>query len=268
MAGCLDPLVRPTPRTLGATVSDEVEAAFARATRLDPRERFRDAGEFWRSLCAAASFSEQKRVPIVLSSELVRSDVAPAPPATTLPTQVDEGASAGGLSETGSRTALASPPRPGRPPASRARVAARRLSLLFAGSALAWFGVTTAQKLRRDESLELGTPLHGASATAVTPPNEPGEAPPGVSAAVAAHPIGVRASSADAPLHATAMARSHLRNVLPAGSQIARLVPSPATAPTASAGLERTSPSPESSAARTDADLRRLMNADAFSLRK
>jgi serine/threonine protein kinase len=56
MAACLHEKRRPTPRALGVDVSVEVEAAFARALAVDPRRRFRDAGEFWRALSAAAGF--------------------------------------------------------------------------------------------------------------------------------------------------------------------------------------------------------------------
>jgi serine/threonine-protein kinase len=43
----LDRADRPTPRRLGTAVGDEVENAFARAVAVDPRNRPRDAGEFW-----------------------------------------------------------------------------------------------------------------------------------------------------------------------------------------------------------------------------
>jgi serine/threonine-protein kinase len=45
---------RPTPRTHGAIVSDSVEAVFARALAVEPRDRYRDAGAFWRALVAAS----------------------------------------------------------------------------------------------------------------------------------------------------------------------------------------------------------------------
>ncbi len=48
-----DPRRRPTPRSLGVAVSEEVEQAFARATALDPAHRWPSAGEFWRSLTFA-----------------------------------------------------------------------------------------------------------------------------------------------------------------------------------------------------------------------
>jgi serine/threonine-protein kinase len=52
----LDPVSRPTPRVLGLgpdRIPDSVEAVFARALALDPRERFRDLGEMWGTLKAA-----------------------------------------------------------------------------------------------------------------------------------------------------------------------------------------------------------------------
>jgi formylglycine-generating enzyme required for sulfatase activity len=41
---------RPTPRTLGAAVSDEVEAVFAQAVAIKPTSRWQSAGEFWNAL--------------------------------------------------------------------------------------------------------------------------------------------------------------------------------------------------------------------------
>lgn len=42
--------VRPTPRTFGIDVSDEIEAVFARALAIDPGERYATMGEFWLAL--------------------------------------------------------------------------------------------------------------------------------------------------------------------------------------------------------------------------
>ncbi len=46
---------RPTPRSMGALVTDEVEAVFARAVAVKPTDRYPDAGAFWSALRAAAS---------------------------------------------------------------------------------------------------------------------------------------------------------------------------------------------------------------------
>ncbi|WP_438032386.1 SUMF1/EgtB/PvdO family nonheme iron enzyme [Sorangium sp. So ce204] len=45
-----DPSRRPTPRTLGLTVSDEVEAVFAKALAVAPADRFPTMGRFWSAL--------------------------------------------------------------------------------------------------------------------------------------------------------------------------------------------------------------------------
>ena len=59
LAACIDPNLRPTPRSLGAQVSDELEQVFARALAVHPRERYRDVGELWRALCSATGRPEQ-----------------------------------------------------------------------------------------------------------------------------------------------------------------------------------------------------------------
>ena len=53
MGTTLDPLRRPTPRTEGVEVSDDVEAVFVRALAVDPRARQRDVGVFWDELLTA-----------------------------------------------------------------------------------------------------------------------------------------------------------------------------------------------------------------------
>ncbi|WP_437285469.1 SUMF1/EgtB/PvdO family nonheme iron enzyme [Sorangium sp. So ce406] len=45
-----DPSRRPTPRTLGLAVSDEVEAVFAKALAVAPADRFPTMGRFWAAL--------------------------------------------------------------------------------------------------------------------------------------------------------------------------------------------------------------------------
>jgi serine/threonine-protein kinase len=54
-AQILDPKRRPTPRSHGAVVSDGVEAVFARALVVNPRDRYPDAGAFWRALVEASN---------------------------------------------------------------------------------------------------------------------------------------------------------------------------------------------------------------------
>jgi serine/threonine protein kinase len=57
----IDPNQRPTPRALGIDVPDEVESIFARATRLQPRERWQSVAEFWNSLTNAVSAAKEQR---------------------------------------------------------------------------------------------------------------------------------------------------------------------------------------------------------------
>ena len=82
-----DPNRRPTPRTLGLSVSDEVENVFARALAVVPKERFPDAGEFWSKLRRSASvgasrtgfdarIAAQTGEPVLLSSTTMSSAVA------------------------------------------------------------------------------------------------------------------------------------------------------------------------------------------------
>jgi formylglycine-generating enzyme required for sulfatase activity/serine/threonine protein kinase len=48
-----NPERRPTPRTLGAQVTDEVEGVFRKALMVKPIERWQTAGEFWQALRGA-----------------------------------------------------------------------------------------------------------------------------------------------------------------------------------------------------------------------
>jgi serine/threonine-protein kinase len=58
MAQAIDAAVRPTPRNEGVRVPDAVEAIFARALAVDPRERYSDVGTFWNELCAAIALPQ------------------------------------------------------------------------------------------------------------------------------------------------------------------------------------------------------------------
>lgn len=53
----LDPRRRPTPRSLGAIVSNEVDKVFQRALAVDPRERIQDMEAFWTELEMAAGLA-------------------------------------------------------------------------------------------------------------------------------------------------------------------------------------------------------------------
>ena len=55
-----NPTSRPTPRTLGAPVSDEVEAVFAKALAVKPEDRFQSAGELWNALRQALDMTPMR----------------------------------------------------------------------------------------------------------------------------------------------------------------------------------------------------------------
>ncbi len=57
-----DKQVRPTPRTLGAIVTDEVEAVFRKALAVSPQERYQTAGELWNELRGAMHMDPLRRV--------------------------------------------------------------------------------------------------------------------------------------------------------------------------------------------------------------
>ncbi len=57
-----NPDKRPTPRTLGATVSDAVEGALAKALAVKPTERWQTAGEFWNALRQAVAMAPMRGV--------------------------------------------------------------------------------------------------------------------------------------------------------------------------------------------------------------
>ncbi len=63
-----DPMVRPTPRALGFVVPDSVEAVFARALAVSPRDRFRTAGELWSALRKAVYPEQPTWVPVAAGS--------------------------------------------------------------------------------------------------------------------------------------------------------------------------------------------------------
>jgi serine/threonine protein kinase len=53
MGTIIDPARRPTPRNEGVLVSDEVEAIFAKALAVDPRDRYQSMAAFWDQLLDA-----------------------------------------------------------------------------------------------------------------------------------------------------------------------------------------------------------------------
>jgi eukaryotic-like serine/threonine-protein kinase len=122
-----DPAKRPTPRAFGVDVPDEVEAAFARATTLDPKERWQSAGDFWQSLTIANKVASEHRhetaaretPPLALGVTMAGPVPGPsAPPAAQPPKDADAGATAKNLARTiplGSSTISLPRPAPAAP---------------------------------------------------------------------------------------------------------------------------------------------------------
>jgi formylglycine-generating enzyme required for sulfatase activity len=55
-----NPSARPSPRSLGAPVSDEVEAVFLKAIAVKPEDRYQSAGEFWNALRQALDMTPMR----------------------------------------------------------------------------------------------------------------------------------------------------------------------------------------------------------------
>jgi formylglycine-generating enzyme required for sulfatase activity len=66
---------RPTPRTLGATVTDGFEAVLAKALAVKPTDRFQTAGEFWNALRQAVAMAPMRGT----------TDMSPPSVSTTAP---------------------------------------------------------------------------------------------------------------------------------------------------------------------------------------
>jgi formylglycine-generating enzyme required for sulfatase activity len=83
-----NPEQRPTPRALGASVSDAVETVFARALAVRPHDRYARAREFWRDLesAQAGSFSDTVlhtgEIPIVSSGRTQPAPLGSVPRST------------------------------------------------------------------------------------------------------------------------------------------------------------------------------------------
>jgi formylglycine-generating enzyme required for sulfatase activity len=69
---------RPTPRTLGANVSDAVEAVFQKALAIKPTERFARAGEFLNALLGATHVSLSRTDMLPSRAAVAPTEFAPA----------------------------------------------------------------------------------------------------------------------------------------------------------------------------------------------
>ncbi|MBX3228724.1 MAG: serine/threonine protein kinase [Labilithrix sp.] len=90
MRTAMDTTRRPTPRTRGANVTDELEAICARALAVDPKNRFADIEQLWVALSSAAktrSATTMQR-PITVgqgANPLAATNVAPSGPRPSMP---------------------------------------------------------------------------------------------------------------------------------------------------------------------------------------
>lgn len=106
---------RPTPRTLGASVSDEVEAVLAKAVAVNPAGRWPAAGDFWNALRHALRMQPMRGV----TDPRPQSSRSSRPPLGTAPTvSLSAGAD---MTETSSGVATAASVR--RTPSTTARAA-------------------------------------------------------------------------------------------------------------------------------------------------
>lgn len=186
MGACLDREVRPTPNARGARVPDEVDRVFSRALALDPRNRYRTAGEFWLALEEATrSCGLTEKPASVRVLGLLQPAESDPPPAVSAPPRVLSGTTADSLSAplpaavdsvepfSRSREGSQSPPLPDAVRASARRRIRRAAWLAFAAS-LALGGAVTATALHRS------TEAPSAQTSAAESPSRP-EPPPSLS---------------------------------------------------------------------------------------
>ncbi|WP_437980725.1 SUMF1/EgtB/PvdO family nonheme iron enzyme [Sorangium sp. So ce117] len=180
-----DPSRRPTPRTLGLTVSDEVEAVFAKALAVAPADRFPTMGRFWAALHRAVFPEDPAWALSTGGGSLAPPPGAPSPRASAprLPSSPRIS-----LQAQTAPTMAAPSTAPGPPPALTSQpvsvagssaasdVAAPRSKgpLLFGGVALALAagGAITWSLLRSappEEEASRSAPVATASATAAAP---------------------------------------------------------------------------------------------------
>jgi formylglycine-generating enzyme required for sulfatase activity len=190
-----NPDQRPTPRSLGAVVSDEVEAVFQRALAIAPSARYATVGEFWNALRVATGQDPLTLAPLSSwgggqppaplrpsvipgSVQAPRSGGLPAAPLSSpalssSPASAAGMAPAGGL-QTGSQGFMA-------PPANRGLAVGLSVgaALLTLGAA-AWVGLT---------AIRYGSPSTTAPVASASPaPFNPSSSASGSSPSQAAPP--------------------------------------------------------------------------------
>ena len=124
-----NPERRPTPRTLGLTVPDAVEAVFQKALAVSPKDRFPRTAEFWSAFGAALGGERFSMVAAPPSSVLSSQRGAPTAPTELAPSELRAASTTGG-------SAAATGPGPGEKSKTGLFVA---LGVLVAGGAGAAF---------------------------------------------------------------------------------------------------------------------------------
>jgi formylglycine-generating enzyme required for sulfatase activity len=79
-----NPARRPTPRTLGASVGDDVEAVLGKALAVKPADRWQMAGDFWNALRRAAKLEPMRGVTDTSPRSATRASSNPVASAATI----------------------------------------------------------------------------------------------------------------------------------------------------------------------------------------
>src|SRR5262249_10576783 len=74
-----NPSSRPTPRSLGAPISDEVEAVFSKAIAVKPEERYQSAGGFWNPLRQALDMTPMRSRESSLQDQISKASTLAVP---------------------------------------------------------------------------------------------------------------------------------------------------------------------------------------------
>jgi formylglycine-generating enzyme required for sulfatase activity len=155
----MNPMKRPTPRALGATVSDAVEATLAKALAVKTQDRFQNAGEMWNALRAAVGLAPRRAI------TGRTADVRPPAPSIGEPVSAQMSAS---RTTSGSSARTASPP-------SRGPVV---IAAVVAGVAVLGAGAFFATRAGGGASADSRAPAVASAAVASAPAAAPAPAKP------------------------------------------------------------------------------------------
>jgi formylglycine-generating enzyme required for sulfatase activity len=170
-----NPERRPTPRALGAPVTDEVEGVFAKALAVKPADRWQTAGDFWNALRLALQMDPMRG----MTNPMLRSGTTSRPPIATAPT-VAAASDRGAISGTSmAREAMTGPSARAAATTGR-RPGAGKMGLfvgLGVGAVLA-IGAATFALGRGHGAPAAATPTSGSAAVAAPPASVAARAAP------------------------------------------------------------------------------------------